>query len=263
MAVEVLPAPRALVDLVRVVRDEHEAVERALGDAVAHATSAGEALLEAQAQVPRGGWTRWLEDNFEMSRHTAEVYIRIARHRDLLPPGMRSRNQAIAYLRSHKDAADGRRHGAWGHPVEVREEAAALHATGLSYAAVGRALGVATQTVQGWLSASGRREQDQRAKNRARRQRERERRRAQDALRREDRDRAVKKIGGGVAEAYAQLRRTAQTVDRLRDATEERDVRVALGHALTNLHLAEDKIVVALGVDDPMVRTGERRDGAL
>ncbi len=43
-----------------------------------HYTRAGEMLMEAREQVPRGSWGRWLNDNFELSRSTAYSYMQWA-----------------------------------------------------------------------------------------------------------------------------------------------------------------------------------------
>lgn len=50
----------------------------------------GEMLLEAKGQVARYTWGRWLSKNFELSRSTAERYMRVAQKfgkEEDLPPG--------------------------------------------------------------------------------------------------------------------------------------------------------------------------------
>jgi hypothetical protein len=44
-----------------------------------HYRQAGEMLIEAQEQVGRGSWGRWLKQNFELSRSTAYLYMDWAR----------------------------------------------------------------------------------------------------------------------------------------------------------------------------------------
>lgn len=63
------------------IRDEHEAVVNAMCHAVAHAISAGEALIQAKAAVPPGNWHRWLRSNCDLSRRTALRYMQFAVHR--------------------------------------------------------------------------------------------------------------------------------------------------------------------------------------
>jgi len=63
------------------IRDEHKAARSAMCHAVAHAISAGEALIQAKAAVPPGNWHHWLRSNCELSRRTALRYIQFAGHR--------------------------------------------------------------------------------------------------------------------------------------------------------------------------------------
>jgi hypothetical protein len=49
-----------------------------------HYRLAGEMLIEAKDQVGYGGWTKWLTKNFDLSRSTAQVYMRWARN-DQMP----------------------------------------------------------------------------------------------------------------------------------------------------------------------------------
>lgn len=79
----------------------------------------------------------------------------------------------------------------------------------------------------------------ERAKDRARR--------ARKALRRQERDRAMRHVGGTVGECYSMIRRTAEAVGNA-TADDNSDVREALASALVDLYRAEDKIVRAVGV---------------
>ena len=47
-----------------------------------HFTQAGRLLNEAKEQVPHGRWGTWLTNNFDLSRRTAQDYMRWARERD-------------------------------------------------------------------------------------------------------------------------------------------------------------------------------------
>jgi hypothetical protein len=51
-----------------------------------HYCRAGEMLIEAKEQVALGGWPRWLMKNFELSRVTANRYMRM--HRDAADHGV-------------------------------------------------------------------------------------------------------------------------------------------------------------------------------
>src|SRR5215216_3184776 len=71
--------PRTLAALAEQINEEHRLCEQAARNSVEHARAAGEMLIEAKSQVPHGGWLPWLEENFEDSERTAQVYMRIAR----------------------------------------------------------------------------------------------------------------------------------------------------------------------------------------
>jgi transposase-like protein len=47
-----------------------------------HYVKAGEMLIEAKDQIAHGGWGRWLAKNFDLSDHTARVWMRWARHQN-------------------------------------------------------------------------------------------------------------------------------------------------------------------------------------
>jgi hypothetical protein len=44
----------------------------------------GDALIEAKAKVPHGGWLPWLADNCDMSERSAQLYMRIAKNRNAI-----------------------------------------------------------------------------------------------------------------------------------------------------------------------------------
>ena len=70
------------LDLERLARDikhEHETVERALRDSLAHARRAGELLLEAKDKLPHGVFMQWVEANCAFAHRTATLYMQIAR----------------------------------------------------------------------------------------------------------------------------------------------------------------------------------------
>jgi hypothetical protein len=70
----------SLPDLAARIRAEHEATAAALQSSVTHAMAAGDALIEAKAAIPHGGWLPWLADNCDMklakNRATIEKHIR-------------------------------------------------------------------------------------------------------------------------------------------------------------------------------------------
>jgi Protein of unknown function (DUF3102) len=48
-----------------------------------HYTRAGLMLIEAKAQVARGGWGRWLTKNFDLAQRTAQEYMAWAREEQI------------------------------------------------------------------------------------------------------------------------------------------------------------------------------------
>lgn len=74
---------------VRIVA-EHQAVSTALKDSVRHAITAGELLIEAKAQVPRGQWLPWLRDHCTLSERTAQLYMRVAKNRERIEDQIRN-----------------------------------------------------------------------------------------------------------------------------------------------------------------------------
>jgi Protein of unknown function (DUF3102) len=74
----------SLADLAGRIQIEHKAVVKALSDAVVHAMTAGDLLIEARKQVPHGEWLPWLDEHCPMSRRTMQLYIQLAEHRELI-----------------------------------------------------------------------------------------------------------------------------------------------------------------------------------
>lgn len=63
------------------INTEHRACEVAVTAALDHAMRAGDLLAEVKSKCPHGTWQAWLENNFEGSVRTAQVYMRAASHR--------------------------------------------------------------------------------------------------------------------------------------------------------------------------------------
>ena len=70
-----------LASLVERINEEHRACEAAVAATLLHAIRCGELLIEAKAGVAQGSWLAWLAANFEASEDTAQVYMRLARHK--------------------------------------------------------------------------------------------------------------------------------------------------------------------------------------
>jgi len=105
--VEVVPAKPTLGALAGTANREHVAVIRARDEFVEHAIKAGEALIEAKAQVKHGEWRAWLEDHFDASERTAQIYMRVAGNpqsvADLEEPSLTG---ALRAIRAAKGSAE-------------------------------------------------------------------------------------------------------------------------------------------------------------
>ena len=91
MNLEKLPAQ--LSDLATQISEEHRLCTEAISKGLQHALKAGELLLEAKKQVRHGNWLPWLQESFEFSVRTAQLYMRVAREYPLLP-----KTKRVAYL---------------------------------------------------------------------------------------------------------------------------------------------------------------------
>jgi hypothetical protein len=80
----------SLPDLAARIRTEHEATAAALQSAVMHAMTAGDLLIEAKAQLKHGQWLPWLAKNCVISERTAQLYIKLAKHRATIEKEMKS-----------------------------------------------------------------------------------------------------------------------------------------------------------------------------
>lgn len=67
------------------INREHRLVGQSIASALTHATRAGELLHEVKDGLPTGAWLPWLAAHFEESERTAQLYMRIFKHRDEIP----------------------------------------------------------------------------------------------------------------------------------------------------------------------------------
>lgn len=63
------------------INAEHRACTLAAGSAVRHAVRCGGLLREAKAEAGHGNWLTWLQENFEGSPRTAQLYMMLHRER--------------------------------------------------------------------------------------------------------------------------------------------------------------------------------------
>ena len=61
----------------------HKAAREAAQTSLERAIEAGERLIEAKALVAHGQWLPWLKELCDLSERSAQVYMRLARHKDV------------------------------------------------------------------------------------------------------------------------------------------------------------------------------------
>jgi hypothetical protein len=96
-----------LARLAKRINEEHV---RCIGSQPAgqqHAMKAGRFLLKAKQLVPHGDWLKWLKDNVEVSRRTAQVYMQLAKG----GPADRANAQTAALLALRESQEVDRRSG--------------------------------------------------------------------------------------------------------------------------------------------------------
>jgi hypothetical protein len=71
---------RPLSVLADQIREAHKLVQEGTRSVLRIALDCGDALLEAKAQAPAGGWQRWLRERCSLSVRSAQVYVRLAEH---------------------------------------------------------------------------------------------------------------------------------------------------------------------------------------
>lgn len=225
-----------LRELADTANAEHRLVEEAQRDALTHAMNAGEALNAAKHAIGWGHWLDWLGEHFEATPQTARLYMRISRHREeIVRAGVDTLNKAEQYLRVFAAEA-----------VSRQEEARQMRDEGMSIARIARHFDVSTTSVYHWLSPTARAAKSRSAQRR---------RAAAAALRREQRDQAVRSVGGDVAKSYVQVRRLAATLRHASEQERSKEARRALETALLRLYAVEDEIVRAVRLSHPELRS--------
>lgn len=88
-------------NLAQQIQRHHDDAQRCAGEAVEHARRAGDALLQAKAEIGHGNWLPWFEKaGFTFAERTAQAYMRLAKEWPRLPEQKRN---AVADL-SLRDA---------------------------------------------------------------------------------------------------------------------------------------------------------------
>lgn len=237
--IEVLSTPvlERLSELAGIVNAEHGATYEAAKMTVQHAIAAGDALLEARLLVPRGNWMRWCDDNLDLSFSAVNRYTRLAQFKDqiLVAGGPTSLRQAAHWLSTLQVGYQSTYHVYDDRDVD---EVKQLRDQGMTYRAIAEKTEINKSTVHAMINPS----ETKRQKHLKRM------RRARAALRVQERDDAVKKIGGSAATAYAALRRVSIVIDRAIVDSDDNMFCEAMRSAQTATHKAEDEIVRALRI---------------
>jgi len=74
----------ALSELARQVHASHCQVGRAAADVLKYALACGDLLVTAKSRVAHGQWLPWLRRDCDLSERTANAYMQLVRHRQVL-----------------------------------------------------------------------------------------------------------------------------------------------------------------------------------
>lgn len=238
--------------------NRYDAAAQGYGAAwAAYALRVGEALLEAQRLVPRGGWMAWVSKNLHFSYSTATRYSRLAVLRDALDGeeflSIRAAESrldnlgltlpAARRLQSAQAAVNG-----WAlKPISVerREQITALRALGHSWSAISQMLGLNRSTVRCAVDPDFRRIELERQRGRSRATKA-QRKALAAQQRAEERARLVRDAPQKVSSAYAKIRTALKLLDGAIGEERNLEMRAALTTAMQHAHKAEDAIVAAL-----------------
>lgn len=66
------------------IKTEHDGCLAAMRQSLSHALAAGDMLVEAKSLVGHGEWLPWLAENCPIPTRTAQLYMRLAKHRELI-----------------------------------------------------------------------------------------------------------------------------------------------------------------------------------
>lgn len=231
-----------LDELAETITREHEACREALGEALAHAIAAGEALLEARRQMGRTkDWMVWMRGHLPegLSASTACTYMRFAEHKAvLLGEGVTTRASGLRLLQTmglYLSTPMGVEKAA-----HLKTEALRLRETGMTRQAVADELDIMPANV--WYWENPERAKETKASVSA----------ARKALKRQEREQEAKRLaklrGGDIAKLYAESERLQDTLGAAHSQMTDREGREALSLAGEHYRKMRDQIVCALGV---------------
>ena len=189
--------------LIEVINDDHRSTGAFIAQAVNHAIRCGEALNELKHRVPARTWEQWATDHLHVGKHQRTVYMRLARHQEVIQAhNVTSIKEAARLL-----ARTGITVPPPSTDPSLVAEVKRLRADGWSYAAIGHELGITYATTRRMID--GNRERD--AENNRRRNEA--IRRAMRAARNEQVRKLAKTNGGDLASAYGHVRKALQRLE--------------------------------------------------
>jgi DUF3102 family protein len=217
---------------------EHQLAIQAGESMLLHAIRAGEALLKARGCVEKGGWVRWLKDNFPASDRTAKQYMRIARGRELV---LTSDAKTLSAAEKLVPALPRGNHQ-HRHTPEEEAEAREMHKGGASHQEIAERFGIAFRTAQFWVDPSLRDRRNRRL---------REDRRLARKVREQKLSKAVlRKAGAAMSELYANCERMQDVLAQARREATTSEARRSLAAAEEHYRSMRDQVVRAFGAAD-------------
>jgi len=229
----------SLPTLASTVCREHELVIQSGESMLLHAVQAGEALLQARAQVEKGGWGSWLRANFPASDRTAKQYMRIARGREqVLGSGVETLSEAEQLVPALSQGLHRQRTNVHEEEAEARK----MRGQGATFAAIADHFGIAFQTAQAWVIPGHRSRRNRKLRE--------ERRLAREARERKGSRTALKKAGAALAEMYANCERLQDVLAKAREEVSTGEARSSLAAAEEHYRQMRDEVVRALGAEN-------------
>lgn len=229
---------------------EHQLTYKAGLELLEHAILCGEALIAMKDLVEPRTWTQTLkrlEPTLGFTVTTAFHYMRISLHRDqVAAAGIETVTGAIELLRADERRLPAGHKSQWVAGMDVKRVLAdeLFETTDYTIEQISEMVGVDEPLVQQWI--------DPTPAKRVRRQKLKKKgaiapaspRIAKELERLIEAQTTVQQAG--VSEAYSQLRRLAQSLDRLYRDGANVAIRSASGNALKHVHKAEDAFIAAL-----------------
>lgn len=252
--VEVLPE-RTLDELAEIANREHAAAVEDAHSALQHALASGAAIWEAHERFAGDGprWNAWVAANLRMSVSYVELWERYFVYRDVLPreaaePFRDARGNlqqpSFKRVRVYLAGLPPIRHrGRPGAPPEVRDEAIALHKSGLSAREIASLLGFNKTTIQKWVSPEAARKARAHSRRSAAKARA-----ARQALRRQQDAAAARKMSGRISDILSWTRKSLEIAGKEALDAEAGELRRELNALSHDLYRVEDRLARIIGM---------------